>query len=314
MSTSSLAGVKVDTSSLIDRVVIVTGGARGLGRVMALALVRAGARVLITARSADEIEQTVGDARSIGAGACEGLVADVSRRDECEEAAAAAERLFGPVGVLINNAGVGPGSLVPRHASGTSDRFMEADPEKRLRFWETDPDACARLIAINLIGVYQMSQAIAAGMVDRGFGRIVNISTSLPVLRMPGFSPYGPAKAAVEASTLVWAQELAGSGVTANVVLPGGPTDTAFIPGGAVGSRAPAFAAGKQRAGLEGTNVNRFLLPAGIMAPPVLWLASDASSAVSGRRIVARDWNPDLPPAEAVERALQPSSTVTMVM
>jgi NAD(P)-dependent dehydrogenase (short-subunit alcohol dehydrogenase family) len=301
-------------TSLVDRVAIVTGGARGLGRVMALALVRAGSRVLITSRSLHEIEQTVNDARGLGAGACEGMIADVSRREDCEAAAAAAERLYGPVGVLINNAGVGPASLVPRDASGTSVRFMDPVPAKRLRFWEKDPDACARLIAINLIGVYQMSQAVSAAMVERGFGRIVNISTSVPVMRMPGFSPYGPVKAAVEASTLVWAQELAGSGVTANVLLPGGPTDTALIPGGNVGNRAPAFAAGKQPAGLEGTNVNQFLLPAEIMAPPMLWLASDASAAFNGRRIVARDWDPDLPAAAAAEHAMQPRSAATVVM
>ncbi len=304
----------MDDRSLINRVAIVTGGARGLGRVMALALVRARARVLITARSANEIERTVAEARSIGGGACEGMVADVARREDCEAAAAAAERLFGPIGVLINNAGVGPGSLVPRGEAGTSERFMSAAPEERLRFWEMDPDACARLIAINLIGVYQMSQAVTAGMVTRGIGRIINISTSVPVMRMPGFSPYGPVKAAVEASTLVWAQELAGSGVTANVVLPGGPSDTAFIPGGKVGTRAPTFAAGKLATGMEGTNVNQFLLPADIMAPPVLWLASDASAAISGRRIVARDWDPDLPAQEAADRAMQPRSGLTVVM
>ncbi|WP_375402973.1 SDR family NAD(P)-dependent oxidoreductase [uncultured Sphingomonas sp.] len=301
-------------SSLIGRVAIVTGGARGIGRILALALVRAGAQVLITARSPAEIDRTVADARSLAAGACKGMVADVSERRDCEATVAAAERLFGPVGVLVNNAGVGPGSLVPRDAAGTSDRFMDPDPAKRLRFWETDPDACARLIATNLSGVYQMSQAAAGAMVERGFGRVVNISTSVPVMRMPGFSPYGPVKAAVEASTLVWAQELAGSGVTANVLLPGGPTDTAFIPGGDVGVRAPVFAAGKQSAGLEGTNVNRFLLPPEIMAPPMLWLASDGSAETSGRRIVARDWDPDLPVAAAAERAMQPRSAATVVM
>jgi NAD(P)-dependent dehydrogenase (short-subunit alcohol dehydrogenase family) len=276
--------------------------------------VQAGARVLITARSSNEIEQTVADARGLGAGACEGIAADVSRRGDCEATVAAAERHFGPIGVLINNAGVGPGSLVVRDASGTSDRFMDPAPAKRLRFWETDPDACERLIAINLIGVYQMSQAVTAAMVKRGFGRIVNISTSVPVMRMPGYSPYGPVKAAVEASTLVWAQELAGSGATANVLLPGGPTDTALIPGGKVGSRAPVFAAGKQPAGLEGTNVNQFLLPPDIMAPPMLWLASDASAAVNGRRIIARDWDSELPAAAAAERAMQPRSAATVVM
>lgn len=83
--------------SLIGRVTIVTGGARGLGRVMALALARAGARVLITARSADEIERTVADAGRFGAGACHGMVADVRRREDCDAAVATVERLFGPV-------------------------------------------------------------------------------------------------------------------------------------------------------------------------------------------------------------------------
>lgn len=216
--------------------------------------------------------------------------------------------------MLVNNAGIGPGSVTPRGVPDTTDRFMDPVPEKRVRFWEADPDACARLIAINLGGVYQMSQAVAAGMVARGFGRIVTISTSAPVMRMPGYSPYGPVKAAVESSTLIWAQELAGSGVTANVLLPGGPTDTALIPGANVGGRAPAFAAGKQAAGLEGTNVHQFLLPAEIMAPPMLWLASDASAAFNGRRIVARDWDSDLPDAAAAARAMQPPAAATAVM
>jgi 3-oxoacyl-[acyl-carrier protein] reductase len=141
-------------------------------------------------------------------------------------------------------------------------------------------------------------------MIERGFGRIVNISTSRPTMVYPHGGIYGPAKAALEASSLIWARQLEGTGVTVNVLLPGGPADTALIPG-EVGGRAAAFSAGKDAPGREG--FVQGLLPPEIMAPPILWLASDASNAITGGRFVARDWDPDLTPEQASIRARAPS-------
>jgi NAD(P)-dependent dehydrogenase (short-subunit alcohol dehydrogenase family) len=291
----------VNHPSLKDRVAIVTGGGRGLGKVMALALVSAGARVLIVARSAGEIAATVAEAGALGTGACEGYVGDVSRWEDCVAAVARAEGLFGTVQVLVNNAALG---FPPKQAAlplGTP-----------FPFWTYAPDDIVAMVQVNLLGPFAMFHAVAPKMVAAGFGRVIGISTSRPTMRRPNAGPYGPIKAALEASTAIWAQELRETGVTANILLPGGPTDTAFVPGGDVGRRAKPFAAGKAPAGQEGTSMD--LLPAAIMGPPILWLASDESDGVTGRRFVARDWDADLAPAEAARRAMQPPSDMPIIM
>ena len=104
-------------------------------------------------------------------------------------------------------------------------------------------------------------------------------------MRRAGFSPYGPSKAALESETIIWAQDFAGTGVTVNALLPGGATETGLIPA-TVGPEARAA----------------MLRPA-IVVPPLLWLASDASDAFTGRRIDAKRWRSDLSPAEAAEAA-----------
>jgi 3-oxoacyl-[acyl-carrier protein] reductase len=145
-----------------------------------------------------------------------------------------------------------------------------------------------------------MAQAVLPGMVERGYGKIVNISTSRPTMVNRAAGIYGPCKAAVEASSRIWAEELSETGVTVNVFLPGGASDTALIPG-AVGTRAIEFTPGKAEPGREGFVDG--LLPPAIMAGPILWLASSRSDGVSGRRYVARDWDADLEPDQAATRA-----------
>ena len=287
--------------SLKNRVAIVTGGSRGLGKVMTLALVAAGSNVLIVARSAEEIAATVAEANTLQAGACEGHVGDVSRWEDCSAAVERAERLFGSIQVLINNAALGFPAKQAALPLGTP-----------FPFWTYDPADIINMVKVNLLGPFAMFNAVAPKMVAAGFGRVVGISTSRPTMRRPNAGAYGPIKAALEAATAIWAQELEGTGVTANILLPGGPTDTAFVPGGNVGGRAKPFAAGKEPLGQEGTNMD--LLPPSIMGPPILWLASDDSNGVTGRRLVARDWDPELAPADAAQRAMQPSSDVPSII
>jgi len=98
---------------------------------------------------------------------------------------------------------------------------------------------------------------------------------------------YGASKAAAEAATAVMAADLAGTSVTANVLVPGGMTDTRIVPDAAVADR------------------GRLLRPE-IMAPPLLWLVSDAAANVTGRRFLAVHWDPALPPAEAAEKCGAP--------
>jgi NAD(P)-dependent dehydrogenase (short-subunit alcohol dehydrogenase family) len=276
--------------SLKDRTVLITGGGRGLGRVMALALVDAGARVFITGgRSEKELAATIAAGRALERGSIAGMLADVADPAACARAVAAALAEFGSVDMLVNNAARGPAEQRPADA-----------PQSNLPFWELSHAAIERLLLTNVAGAWAMTAAVLPQMIARGFGRIVNISTSRPTMVFPNGGIYGPCKAALEASSLIWARQLDGTGVTVNVLLPGGPSDTALIPG-EVGGRAVPFHAGKDAPGREGFVEG--LLPPEIMAPPILWLASDASNGTTGARFVARDWDPDLAPDEASTRA-----------
>lgn len=290
--------------SLRGRSVLITGAGRGFGRLMALGLVAQGARVLGTAaRAGDELEQTAADCvrAARDGGAFEACVADVRDDADCARCVARAVERFGRLDVLINNAARGP-------LEANADYF-QAKP----RFWEATPAAYRTMVETNLIGAFQMARAAVPGMLAQRFGRIVNISTSLPTMVLQGLAAYGSTKAALEVATVVWAKDLEGSGVTANVLLPGGPSDTALIPGGVVGQRAnPAFRAGKGPGGDEGRVGG--ILPAGIMVPPTLWLCADESSSYNGRRFVAKDWDEELPPAEAAARAVQAQHPTPRIM
>ncbi|MDO9487392.1 MAG: SDR family oxidoreductase, partial [Sphingomonadaceae bacterium] len=181
--------------SLVDRVVIVTGGGRGLGRVMALALVQAGAKVVVTgARSTRELDATVADGRLLGRGSIDGLVADVSDRAACDEVVRFATDRFGPVEVLVNNAARAP-----------AEQNLPEAPDQRAKFWMMPHEAILRLLVTNVGGVWAMAQAVLPGMIARGRGKIVNISTSRPTMVYQTSGIYGPCKAAVEASSRIWA-------------------------------------------------------------------------------------------------------------
>lgn len=267
------------TASLRDRVVLVTGGTRGLGREMALALVAAGARVAITgAHASDAMHGTMALAQAnAGIGRMFAIVADVTRFDHCSRAVAEIRDHFGALHVLVNNAGIGMGII--------SDTFT-TEPA---RFWKTDPQAWRAIIETNVNGAFNMARAAAPSMVAQGFGKIINISTSEQTMVRCGYSPYGPSKAAVEAASRIWAQDLAGTGVDVNVYLPGGAADTDFLPGGP---------------GKKGADGN--LLPASIMRRGILWLCSDASNGHTGERYIARLWNESLPVDLAAEGARAP--------
>lgn len=264
--------------SLRDRVVIVTGGGRGIGREFVLALAGAGANIAASARSASELAHVETEVQAaVGPGRFVGVVADVRDPSACERVVAESLEAFGALHCLVNNAGIGM-----RHVS---ERFNVSPT----RFWEAPVERWRDILETNALGPFLMAHAAAPHLVARGFGRIVNISTSPGTMVRVGYSPYGPSKAALEAMSRVWAQDLADTGVTVNVLLPGGATDTSFIPGSGPGRR-----------GADG-----HLLPANIMNAALLWLLSDASNGVTGRRLVGKLWDPSLPAEEAAARALQ---------
>jgi NAD(P)-dependent dehydrogenase (short-subunit alcohol dehydrogenase family) len=261
--------------SLHPRVAIVTGGGRGIGRVMALALAEAGARVVVSAaRERSEIDAVAEEAeRRFSERRIMPLVADVTREDDCARIVETALHRFGRLDALVNNAG--------RGMKDVSETFL-TEPT---RFWEVAPATWREVIDTNVVGPFLMARAAAPTMIEARWGRIVNISTSHMTMWRRGFSPYGPSKAALECETIIWAQDLAGTGVTVNELLPGGATLTGMIPVGV------------------SPELRATLLDAAIMAAPILWLASERSDGVTGRRFVASRWRTDLPEAEAAAGA-----------
>jgi len=253
--------------SLEGKVAIVTGGGRGLGRSMVLGLARAGAKVIATAaRESRELEHVAAEAPP---DTVTPMIADVADAQNCVALVADTLRRFGQLDILVNNAG--------RGMKYVSENFM-TEPT---RFWETDPDTWQLIIDANVNGPFFMARAAAPPMIKAGWGRIINTSASYLTMQRRGFSPYGPSKAALESETQIWAQELAGTGVTVNAILPGGGTLTGMIPDS------------------YPDDARKDLLHPDIIIPPLLYLASAASGGITGKRFDSRHWRGDLPTAEA---------------
>jgi NAD(P)-dependent dehydrogenase (short-subunit alcohol dehydrogenase family) len=246
----------------LSHVAIVTGGGRGLGRAMVLGLARAGIRVVATAaRERTEIEAVAEEARrSCGESRVLPLVADVTQEEDCAHVVGAAVKRFGRLDILVNNAG--------RGMKYVSNEFLT----EATRFWEVAPETWRLVIDTNVNGPFMMARHAVPVMLQAGWGRIVNVSMNQATMRRRGFSPYGPSKAALESETIIWAQDLEGTGVTVNALLPGGATLTGMIPKGV-----PA-------------ELKAALLDPSIIVPPLLWLVSPESDGVTGHRLVATQW------------------------
>ncbi|MGA7762421.1 MAG: SDR family oxidoreductase [Candidatus Binataceae bacterium] len=268
-------------SGLAGKTAIVTGGGRGLGRAMALGLARAGANVVITAaRGRNEIEAVADEAKTSQAGIVRALTADVTSEQDGLLVVSEAIREFGSVHILVNNAG--------RGMRFVSENFLDT-PTK---FWQTDAEVWRMIVDTNVTGPFLMARAVVPHMLKQRWGRIINISMNYETMRRAGFSPYGPSKAALESETIIWAQDLAGTGVTVNSLLPGGVTDTGMVPGDIA---------------LE---VRGRLLRPEIMVQPLLWLVSEMADDVTGARFVASLWDSSLPPALAAEKARDTSGSI----
>lgn len=258
--------------SLDGRAIIVTGGSRGMGREMADALLESGASVAVLSPEADELAATAAELGAAhGTDRVIALTSDITDYDGCARGVAETVAAFGGLDGLVNHAGIGPIHVAP-----------SVSQTEHVEFWVADPARWARLIEVNMIGTYFMTRAAAPVMIERGWGRIVNVTTSLPNYGRPHWSPYGCSKAGIESENLIFAQDLEGTGVTCNVLFPGGAVRTAFVP--------------------EKMHSNPRLLDADIMRAPIVWLMSEASGGHNGQRFNARYWNAvaDAPEADAI--------------
>jgi 3-oxoacyl-[acyl-carrier protein] reductase len=273
--------MKASDIRLSGRVALVTGAGKGLGRAMAQALCRAGADVVFADIDAGNTGSAVAEvAFREGCGKALGLPCDITDPLHCERTVSETQRLFGRLDILVNNAGKGPAHL--EQAPGTKSK----------RFWESDLPMWREIIETNVLGTYYMSRFAAPVMIKQGFGRIINITTSLATMQRRENSPYGVSKTAIEAETLIWAQDLAGTGVTCNSLIPGGAVNTDFV---SAGEKEEAAAAG------------RVLLEAEVMQAPIVWLASQHSDGVTGKRFVGKLWPRDGDILHAQQAALEAS-------
>ena len=187
------------------RVTLVGGGARGIGRASALALAGAGWPVAVADVLEEQAERVAQEIRSSG-GEAVALRMDVTDASAVDAAAAGARDALGPIDVLVNCAGW--------------DEFRP--------FLATDEAFWRRVVAINYEGCLRTTAAVLPGMAERGWGRIVNVSSDAALVGSAQEAVYAGAKAAVIAFTKTVAREFARQGVTANVVCPG-PTDTDML-------------------------------------------------------------------------------------
>ena len=256
-----------------QRTAMVTGAAGGIGRELVMGLLGTGLRVAAVDRTAQGLAELaqMAQERQHGANLLT-IEVDLARDEAIDEIVAKARGRFGVVDILVNNAGVGQAT-------------MRTDNRQRpIKFWEVTPEQWKLFVAVHNNAPMALSRALVHDMMRQKWGRIVNITTSLGTMIREGSPTYGPSKAALEAFSAIMAKDLAGTGVTVNVLVPGGVTNTPMVPPEAGFDRA------------------EMIQPA-VMAPPLNWLVSDAAAGVTGRRFLAVHWDPSLRPEEAAAKA-----------
>ena len=234
-------------TSLTGKTALVTGASKGIGKAIALAFGEAGANVVATARTASEIDDVTNSIEASGSKAL-GVIADLGVESDITNLANAATQEFGGVDILVNNAAIIHG---------------------RIPVTEFDPDLWRDVLNVNLTGAFLITQKLLPGMIERGHGKIVNISSIGGRKGGAGRSAYRVTKSGLISFTESLAAEVFEHGINVNAICPGG-TDTE-------GFRA-AF-------NTTGRDENPKLMDPAEIAEVALFLASDASSAVTGTAI-----------------------------
>lgn len=243
---------------LKGKVAIVTGAAVGIGKACTEAFVAEGLRVAAMDINADGVMELQ---KHYGKDTVLALRTDITDPASCKREVDAAAAHFGGVHILVNNAALGMNAVHPRYQV------------KSLQIEDVSEEVFQRFMLTNVCGMFNMSRQVVPRFRPQRWGRIINVCTSYLTMMRPGFAPYGPSKAALEAYSMMLSRELEGSGITVNVVLPGGPADTQMVPDE------------------DGLDRSTLIAPA-MMAPPMLALFTGAGNAVTGRRFLAVDWDP----------------------
>jgi NAD(P)-dependent dehydrogenase (short-subunit alcohol dehydrogenase family) len=189
----------LDRFRMQDKVAVITGGSRGLGRAMAETLADAGARVVVCSRNAPEVEQVAQELRLSYGQECQGYGCDVTDPTQVKSLIGRVLSEFGQVDVLINNAGI---NIRRPIEDLTLDEFRQVQDT-------------------NVTGTWLMCREVAGHMKARRYGRVINVGSTLSIISIPGRTPYASSKGAVLQLTRTLALEWAPYGITANAILPG---------------------------------------------------------------------------------------------
>jgi 3-oxoacyl-[acyl-carrier protein] reductase len=184
---------------LKDRIAVVTGGSRGIGRAIALAFAREGAKVAVVYKGSQAAAESLVQEIRQAEGTATAAQVDVANAQEVQASCEKIEKDWGPIDILVNNAGV-----------VRDDLFVRMEPEA----WNS-------VLATNLGGTYNFCRGVAYSMMRRRAGRIINISSVSADHANPGQTNYAASKGAVNAFTRALAVELASRGVTVNAIAPG---------------------------------------------------------------------------------------------
>jgi NAD(P)-dependent dehydrogenase (short-subunit alcohol dehydrogenase family) len=247
-------------AKLQAKIALVTGGGRGIGRAIALALAQEGARVAVTARTIAELEEVVGTIGSRG-GQALALTADLSDRDVCRGLIPRVAEALGPVEILVNNAGVG----------------SSADPRPVVAF---DDDFWELTLRVNLTAPYLLSRAVLPAMQTRRWGRIINVASINSRTGSVHGVAYAASKHGLLGLTRTLALEVARDGITVNAICPG-PVHTLM------NDRRVAYDAQRRGVSFE-EQANSLTLIGGRLepddiAPLAVYFASDEARMVTGQ-------------------------------
>ena len=271
------------SGSLTGKTVIVTGGGRGLGRAMAFGLAREGANVCIAAHIQDDILSVEEEVKQLNyGGSLIALLADIRSPQACREIVNETISTFSSLFGLVNNAGLTFTYIAPhRYRRGYSEKFFELSD-----------DVVQNVMDTNFVAADRMARLVTPHLIKQGDGRLVNVTTRIETMTKPGASPYGPSKAALENASEIWVKELEDTGVTVNILNPGGAANT------------EGFEISEDRT-IASEAVGGMVEPYKMVAP-ICWLISDDAGNTTGMRYDASDWDESLPPEDQAIRVGRP--------
>ena len=266
------------TPSLDGKNIIVTGASGGLGRAMTEALAGVGAHVVAVDQSQEMLQAMADEIETSGAaGRVLAMAADLQDPNQCAKVPTRAHLAFGALHGLVNNAGVGLSTI-------REDYYA-----RNIKFWEVPNERWQTIFEVNARAAFLLSKAAVVYFLEQNWGRIVNVTTSMDTMIRRGWTPYGPSKAALEAQSACWSKDVEDTGVTVNVLVPGGPANTAMVPAASSPDRAA-------------------MVQPDVMQAPICWLMSEESDGFNGKRLTGTGWDLSLPAGEAAENAAAPAA------